>query len=138
PARPRFLNFLKPLFADAMSPAEQAREHLAAGRSIGVLPEGTVNRDPWRPLRRRPRAARLSPETGIRVVPAGLRCPTVSGGAAIPEGSPMAIEVAPPMVPPTAGRPAHAAVLAWHGEIMTAIARLSGKSWEFGAQEVER
>jgi 1-acyl-sn-glycerol-3-phosphate acyltransferase len=135
PARPRFLNILKPLFTDAVSPTEQARRHLAAGRSIAVFPEGTVNRDPARLLRGRPGAARLSLETGVPVVPAGLRFPTVPKGAAIPEGSPMAIEVGPPLMPSAVGKPAYAAIGAWHGQIMTAIARLSGKSWEFGAQE---
>jgi 1-acyl-sn-glycerol-3-phosphate acyltransferase len=135
PARPRFLNILKPLFTDAISPTEQARRHLAAGRSIAVFPEGTVNRDPARLLRGRPGAARLSLETGVPVVPAGLRFPTAPDGAAVPEGSPMAIEVGPPLVPSAVGKPAYAAIGAWHGQIMTAIARLSRKSWQFGAQD---
>jgi 1-acyl-sn-glycerol-3-phosphate acyltransferase len=132
PARPRFLNLLKPLFTDQTSPSEQARTHLAAGRSIGVFPEGTVNRDPLRLKRGRPGAAQLSLETGVPVVPVGLRFPTVPRGAPIPEGSPMAIEIGPPLIPPAAGKPAYVAIWGWHGEIMTAIARLSGKSWDFG------
>lgn len=135
PARPRFLNILKPLFTDPVSPAEQARRHLAAGRSIAVFPEGTVNRNPARLLRGRPGAARLSLETGVPVVPAGLRFPTVPKGVVIPEGSPVAIEVGPPMIPSAVGKPAYAAIGAWHGQIMTAIAGLCGKSWEFGAQK---
>jgi 1-acyl-sn-glycerol-3-phosphate acyltransferase len=138
PARPRFLNLLKPLFTDRMSPTEQARWHLAAGRSVGVFPEGTVNRDPLRLKRGRPGAAQLSLETGVPVVPVGLRYPTVPRGVAIPEGSPMAIEIGAPLMPRAAGKPAYTAIWAWHGEIMTAIARLSGKSWEFGAQEAEQ
>ena len=135
PARPRFLNVLRPLFTDAMSPTEQARRHLAAGRPIGVFPEGTVNRDPLRLMRGRPGAARLSLETGVPVVPVGLRFPTVPHGVAIPEGSPMAIEIGRPLIPPAVGKPAYATIWAWHGEIMTAIARLSGKCWEFGTRE---
>ncbi len=138
PARPRFLNLLKPLFVDSISPTEQARNHLAAGRSIGVFPEGTVNRDPMRLLRGRPGAARLSLETGVPVVPVGLRFPTVPQGAVIPEGSPMAVEIGPPLMPLAAEKPGNAALWAWHGQIMTAIARLSGKFWEWGAQEAER
>jgi 1-acyl-sn-glycerol-3-phosphate acyltransferase len=136
PARPRFLNILKPLFTDPMSPTEQARRHLAAGRSIGVFPEGTVNRDPLRLRRGRSGAAQLSLETGVPVVPVGLRYPAVPRGAAIPEGSPMAIDIGPALMPPATGKPVHAAIWAWHGEIMTAIARLSGKSWEFGIREL--
>ncbi|MBO0751064.1 MAG: 1-acyl-sn-glycerol-3-phosphate acyltransferase [Bradyrhizobiaceae bacterium] len=138
PARPRFLDGLKPLFAEGTSPAEQARRHLCSGRSIGVFPEGTVNRDPLRLKRGRPGAAQLSLETGVPVVPVGLRYPAVPHGLAIPEGSPMAIEIGTPLIPSAAGKPAYPEIRAWHGRIMTAIARLSGKSWEFGAQEAER
>jgi 1-acyl-sn-glycerol-3-phosphate acyltransferase len=136
PARPRFLNVLKPLFTDAISPTEQARRHLAAGRSVAVFPEGTVNRDPARLKRGRPGAARLSLETGVPVVPVGLRYPAVPKGTAVPEGSLMAIEIGPPLMPPAVGKPAYAAIWAWHGQIMAAIARLSGKAWEFAAQEL--
>jgi 1-acyl-sn-glycerol-3-phosphate acyltransferase len=135
PARPRFLNTLKPLFTDAVSPTEQAKLHLAAGRSIAAFPEGTVNRDPVRLLRGRPGAARLSLETGVPVVPVGLRFPAVPKGAVVPEGSPMAIEIGPPLMPPVVEKPAYAAIRVWHGHIMAAIAGLSGKSWEFGAEE---
>jgi 1-acyl-sn-glycerol-3-phosphate acyltransferase len=135
-ARPRVLNFAKPLFTDMISPMEQARAHLIAGRSIGVFPEGTVNRDPLRLLRGRHGAARLSLETGAPIVPVGLRFPTVPRGAVIPEGSPMSIEVGEPLVPPvTAIPPAYANLCAWHGHVMSTIGRLSGKSWEFSAQE---
>ncbi len=143
PARPRFLNVLKPVFTDVIAPAEQARRHLAAGRSVGVFPEGTVNRDPLRLKRGRPGAAQLSLETGVPVVPVGLRYPAVPRGAAVPEGSAMAIEIGAPLVPPARGKPAYADIWAWHGKIMTAIARLSMKTWDFdiresGAQEAER
>jgi len=136
PARPRLLNLVKPLFTEKISPMEQARQHLVAGRSIGVFPEGTVNRDPLRLLRGRHGAARLSLETGAPIIPVGLRFPTVPRGTAIPEGSPMSIEVGEPLVPPaTAIPPAYANLWAWHERVMTTIGRLSGKSWEFSAQE---
>jgi 1-acyl-sn-glycerol-3-phosphate acyltransferase len=136
PARPRFLNLAKPLFTDPASPMEQARQHLIAGRSIGVFPEGTVNRDPLRLLRGRHGAARLSLETGAPVIPVGLRFPTVPKGAGIPEGSLMSIEVGPPLMPSAAADPAaYANVRDWHVRIMTTIGRLSGKAWESDAQE---
>ena len=138
PARPRFLNILKPLFTDAMSPTEQARHHLAAGRSIGVFPEGTVNRDPLHLRRGRPGAAQLSLETGVPVVPVGLRFPTMPHGVAVPEGSAMAIAIGPPLMPPAVGKAAYTAIWAWHEQIMMEIARLSGKSWDFGGQGVDR
>src|SRR5262249_48677232 len=137
PARPRLLNVLKPLFTDTISPTEQARRHLPAGRSIAGFPGGTVNRDPARPKRGPPGAARPSLGTGGPGVPVGLRFPAVPKGTTVPEGSLMAIEIGSPLAPPAAGKPAYAAIWAWHGQIMAAIARLSGKSWEFGAQEAE-
>jgi 1-acyl-sn-glycerol-3-phosphate acyltransferase len=136
PARPRVLNLMKPLFTERVSPMEQARAHLKSGRSIGVFPEGTVNRDPLRLLRGRYGAARLSLETGAPIIPVGLRFPTVPRGAAIPEGSPMSIAVGEPLIPPAAATsPAYAHVRAWHEQVMMTIGRLSGKSWEFSAQE---
>ena len=135
-ARPRFLNVMKPLFTDTVSPMEQARRHLVSGRSIGMFPEGTVNRDPVRLLRGRLGAARLSLETGTPIIPVGLRFPTVPIGAAIPEGSPMSIEVGEPLLPPATTMPAaYACLSAWHMRVMTTIGRLSGKSWDFTAQE---
>lgn len=138
PARPRLLNLAKPLFTDAISPMEQARRHLSAGRSIGMFPEGTVNRDPLKLLRGRPGAARLSLETGAPVVPIGLRFPAAAIGGRVPEGSPMAIEVGAPLIPAAVERPTRATIWAWHRQIMTAIGHLSGKSWEFGTQEGEQ
>ena len=136
PARPRLLNLMKPLFTDKVSPIEQARAYLMSGRSIGVFPEGTVNRDPLRLLRGRYGAARLSLETGAPVIPVGLRFPTVPRGTPIAEGSPMSIVIGEPLVPPAAATSAaYANLRAWHERVMVTIGRLSGKSWEFSAQE---
>jgi 1-acyl-sn-glycerol-3-phosphate acyltransferase len=136
PARPRVLNLMKPLFTEKVSPMAQARAHLMSGRSVGVFPEGTVNRDPLRLLRGRYGAARLSLETGAPIVPVGVRFPTVPRGAAVPEGSPMSIAVGEPLIPPAAATsPAYASLRAWHERVMVTIGRLSGKSWEFSAQE---
>jgi len=135
PAKPHFLNALKPLFMAPSPPAEQARQHLLAGRAVGVFPEGTVNRDPRALRRGRLGAARLALQTGVPVVPVGLRYPAVSPGAPVPEGSPMAIEIGSPVIPPAAmENPGHPDILALHRRIMTAIARLSGKSWQFRVQ----
>jgi 1-acyl-sn-glycerol-3-phosphate acyltransferase len=135
PARPRLLNLAKPLFTDTVSPLEQARRHLLAGRSIGIFPEGTVNRDPVRLARGRHGAARLSLETGAPVVPAGLRI--LPGRAAIAQGSAMGMTVGPPLrIPSAPARPAsYADVRTWHARIMTRIGALAGKHWQFGAEE---
>jgi 1-acyl-sn-glycerol-3-phosphate acyltransferase len=136
-ARPRLLNVLKALYERPLRPFEQARAHLLAGRSIGIFPEGTVNRDPERLLHGRRGAARLSLETGAPVVPMGIRFPTVEPGQPVPSDAPMALHIGPPLRPP--GSPMEQAplpaVTAWHAAIMTAIARHSGKTWKGAAEE---
>jgi hypothetical protein len=47
----------------------RARVCLALGRSVGIFPEGTVNRDPHRLLAGRRSAALLSLERRVPVVP---------------------------------------------------------------------
>jgi 1-acyl-sn-glycerol-3-phosphate acyltransferase len=128
PARPRFLNVLKPLFDEPVPALDRAREHLLAGRPVGIFPEGTVNRDPARLLAGRPGAARLSLETGVPVIPIGLRFPQRTEDRL----GPMDIEIGAPLQPPPmseAGTASIQDVRLWHAAIMTEIARLSGKSW---------
>jgi 1-acyl-sn-glycerol-3-phosphate acyltransferase len=130
-ARPRFLNALKPLYQCSLRPFEQARAHLLAGRSIGIFPEGAVNRNRGRLLRGRRGAARLSLETGAPVVPMGIRFPSVADGQPIPLSTAMELHIGAPLVPP--GPPLKEAPLPdvtdWHATIMRAIARHSGKTW---------
>lgn len=45
PARPRFLNALRPLLTDRVPAFTRAAERLVAGASVGIFPEGTTNRD---------------------------------------------------------------------------------------------
>lgn len=128
PARPRFLNIFKPLFTDPTPPLERARQHLLAGRSVGIFPEGTVNRDPDRLLGGRSGAARLSLETGAPILPIGIRFPQRTEDRL----GPMEIEIGAPLRPPVVSEAGPAAlkdVRLWHGAIMTDIARLSGKNW---------
>lgn len=131
-ARPRCLNVFKPLYRHAHAPFEQARAHLAAGRSVGIFPEGTVNRDPARLLRGRSGAARLSLEAGVPIVPVGIRFPGVERGCPIPSHAAMELHIGAPLRPArTQPRPAPVAtVRAWHAVIMSEVARLSAKSWD--------
>lgn len=132
PARPRFLNILKPLYRGPLTAFEQGRAHLIAGRSIGIFPEGAVNRSPERLLRGRHGAARLSLETGAPVIPAGIRFPDLEPGAPIDGGAMMTIEIGHPLVPTKRVAGAQAPltdVRAWHAVIMGELARLSGKTW---------
>jgi 1-acyl-sn-glycerol-3-phosphate acyltransferase len=132
PARPRVLNVLKPLYRRPLTAFEQSRAHLNAGRSIGIFPEGAVNRSPDRLLPGRHGAARLSLETGAPVIPAGVRFPDSDPGRPIDDGAAMTVEIGTPLVPPkrAAGpRASLADVRAWHASIMSELARLSGKTW---------
>lgn len=130
PARPLVLNQLKPLFVEPVTPNQRARQHLAAGRSVGIFPEGTVNRNPDRLLAGRIGAARLSLETGVPIVPMGIRFPETDHGQ--PVVGPMEIVIGPSRQPPLMDMPQAplAAVRDWHTVLMSDIARLSGKSWK--------
>jgi 1-acyl-sn-glycerol-3-phosphate acyltransferase len=131
PARPRFLNALRPLYRHPLSAFEQARAHLLEGRAIGVFVEGVVNRDPTRLLPGRHGAARLSLETGAPIVPVGIRFPALAPGTRISDHAVMSVHIGAPLRPPATSRtPAMLAdVRAWHATVMGAIAELSGKSW---------
>jgi 1-acyl-sn-glycerol-3-phosphate acyltransferase len=126
-ARPRFLNALKPLYAPGEPSHRRALVQLGAGRSVGIFPEGTVNRDPERLLRGRLGAARLSLEANVPVIPCGIRI--IRGESFRFQ---LALEFGPPMHPTThvSNTVTRANVRAWHDRIMTEIARLSGKAWE--------
>lgn len=125
-AKPRFLTALRPLLTSKVPPMEQARRLLAEGHSVGIFPEGTVNHDPIRLMRGRLGAARLSLQSGVPIVPAGLSFPDVTPGTPVKEGSLMQISFGPAMRPPADdGQPE--TIQAWHGEIMSAIAGLAHK-----------
>jgi len=130
PAKPNFLNLLKPLYEHSLPTLERARAHLAAGRSVGIFPEGEVNRDPTRLLRGRRGAARLSLETGAPVVPVGIRFAAGAGRAGGGTGA-MDLRIGAPLVPRAPARQpaAVSAVSDWHGRIMSEIGRLSNKTW---------
>ncbi|MEW6303932.1 MAG: lysophospholipid acyltransferase family protein [Verrucomicrobiota bacterium] len=131
PARPRFLNVFKPLFTDGVPAYERARQRLDAGASVGIFPEGTTNRDSSRLLRGFNGAAKLSLESGVKVVPVGLTFPGVPPGEKVSEFAPMRVNIGPPMQPEKLnGAPSAEAVNDWHACVMRAIGRLSGKEWQ--------
>lgn len=131
PAKPKFLNVFKPLFTDKLPAFERAKQRLAAGASVGIFPEGTVNRNPDTLLKGFYGAAQLSLETGIPLLPVGVRFPTNPPGEPIQESSPQILEIGEPLVPAEMlANPGPDAVRAWHGRMMEEIARLSGKNWQ--------
>ncbi len=128
PARPAFLNVLMPLFRNRLLATERARRHLLAGRSVGIFPEGTVNRDPCGLLPARPGMARLALETGIPIIPAGIRFPLTPPGEAPDEHAVMEVHIGAPIRPSGPARPAAIeASRALGATVMAEIGRLSGK-----------
>ncbi len=133
PARPAFLNVFRPLFEQETSAWTRAREKLLAGASVGIFPEGTINRDPERLLPGHPRAAQVSLQTGTPILPAGITFPRLPPGRRIPNGEPFEVTIGEPLVPPRparAGRPSLDEVRAWHHEVMSRLAELCGKRWD--------
>lgn len=130
-ARPRILNSLKPLYRHPVSALERSRALLTQGQSIGLFPEGAINRNPDALLNGRRGAAYLSLATGAPVVPVGIRFPESAPGHPIGDFDRMHVRIGVPMPPPRA--PARRVPLAdtqaFHAAIMTEIARLSGKTW---------
>lgn len=125
PARPRVLTLLRPLFADPMGPLRRAYWHLREGRSVGLFPEGTVNRNPEALLAGHRGAAWLSLQTGASVVPAGILVDEDRRGH-----KQLSIAAAPPLTPPSTNRITRATLREWHATIMQEISRLSGKPWD--------
>ncbi len=133
PARPAFLNVFRPFFEQETSAWTRARERLAAGAPVGIFPEGTINRDPERLLPGHPRAAQVSLQTGVPVLPAGITFPRLPPGTRIPNGEPFEVTIGEPMEPPRParpGRPSLDEVRAWHHEVMGRLAELCGKRWD--------
>lgn len=131
PARPAFLNALMPLFRHPLPAMERARRHLVAGRSVGIFPEGTVNRDPSRLLPPRPGMARLALDTGVPVVPVGIRFPETREGERPGEQAAMSVHIGAPIAPPSVTTGPSASVgRAFNAAVMHEIARLSGKAWQ--------
>ena len=131
PAKPNFLNVLRPYLTEKTPASERAEQLIDEGQSIGIYPEGTTNRDPKNLLRGFYGAAQLSIKKGIPVVPAGIRFPLNDGSRPINEREPMKIEFGAPMQPPVVSeKPARRDLLSYHRAIMQEISRLSGKSWQ--------
>ena len=130
PARPKVLNTLKPFYEHALPALDRTRALLAAGHSVGIFPEGRVNRDSQRLMPGRKGAAYLSLATGVPVVPVGIRFPAARDGRPISHRDAMKIDIGAPLSPPSlTPRMALSDLDAWHAVVMTEIGRRSGKLW---------
>lgn len=135
PARPRFLNIFKPLFESSLSGFDRVKLKLGEGCSVGLYPEGTMNRNPTQLLPGRFGVAKLSLETGAAVVPLGFRFPRHNSDKPLGDFEPMSVEFGAPLRPAAAiPNPTMEQVRTWHAVIMTDIARLSGKTWPSSAR----
>lgn len=125
-AKPRWLNRFRSLYVEKRPAFERALERLRAGRSLGIFPEGTINRDPHHLLAGRDGAARLALTAQVPIVPVGIRFPLHASGP-IRDGEKMAIEIGPALIPPSVSEVETTAN--FHCRIMSELARLSGKSF---------
>ncbi len=134
PAKPRFLNVLKPLFTDALPAVQRTEDLLRKGASVGVFPEGTINRNPTRMLKGYSGAAQLSLTTGVAVVPGGIWFPRIPPGCQrIPEFSAMQVQFGTPLQPPRSQGPVELETIReWHGVIMEKVSALCCKRWKVG------
>lgn len=127
---------LRPLFEPRLPPLEQASGHLAAGGSVGIFPEGTVNRNARRLLRGRHGAARLSLDSRVPVMPVGIRFGRQEAFTGnIDASSAISIRFGRALFPPMPQSvPCSVmAVFDWHATLMGEIGQLCGKRW--GAAE---
>ncbi|HSH94463.1 MAG TPA: lysophospholipid acyltransferase family protein [Roseimicrobium sp.] len=131
PAKPAFLNAFKPLFTDKEPGFDRARRVLESGASVGIFPEGTVNRHPSRLLKGYSGAAQLSLQSGVKVIPVGVKFPTNPAGKPIAPLAPMVLDIGAPLVPPAKmAEPDLEFIRSWHETIMQRISELSGKEWQ--------
>ena len=140
-AKPKFLNIFRPLFHHPLSAHDRALEKLRGGSSVGVFPEGTINRHPTRLMRGLPGAANLSLSSGAPVLPIGIQFPLQDPNTPIADGSPMVLEIGNPLAPPAPeepGKPSRKEIKCFHGRIMEELARISGKTWSPSANKRSR
>jgi 1-acyl-sn-glycerol-3-phosphate acyltransferase len=129
PAKPKFLNYFKRFILRGEHGFTFAKTRLQAGGSIGIFPEGTVNRNPRELLRGQLGAARLAIETGVPLIPVGIRFPEHQNGNKIPDVAPLSIHIGTPIYPPKIERPERSDLLALHQTMMHQISILSHKHW---------
>jgi 1-acyl-sn-glycerol-3-phosphate acyltransferase len=131
PARPAFLNRFRARLCPDRPAHELARERLAAGAAVGIFPEGTATGLPDRLLTGHRGAAQLSLETGVPLLPVGIRHSVAPGRRRVGNLAPMSLHFGRPLVPPPGGRvPDRREITDWHAQLMGALALLAAKRWQ--------
>lgn len=121
----------------------QCLARLAAGRSIGIFPEGTRNGDPFRLLKAKPGIGYIALESGAPVIPAGIEFTASRKRSRIPFIGRMTLRIGEPIIVdgqlltdeqcqgenPKVRRARLAGELSF--EVMSAISELCGKSYPY-------
>ena len=137
-AKPAFLNRFKRFYEHPVPAMDRALERLLQGKSVGIFPEGTVNRDPDYLMRGHTGAAMLSLKSGAPILPLGIRFPLHPKGRPIPDGAKIELEFGNPIHPPEPldrEKLKNEETQAVHEQIMKALAELSGKRWSPDARK---
>ncbi len=129
-----FLNRFKSRYKKEVPAFDQALAKLRSGASVGIFPEGTMNRNPRRLLRGQTGAARMALQARVPVVPAGISFPEHDPEQPIGDKTPMLIEIGERIEPQAWQRtdsdtPDKETIRGFHAQLMDEIARLSGKQW---------
>lgn len=110
---------------------EAVLARLAAGRSVGIFPEGTRNPDPRRLLRGRSGVGELALRSGAPVVPVGIRYPAAGRLGRAPRLGRMEVRIGGPLDFGTertlAPREARRRIVL---RVMRALEELSGKTYD--------
>lgn len=138
-ARIAVLEPLRRIWAHLPPAANQALARLRSRASVGIFPEGTMNRNPKQLLHGSRGAARLSLVSGAPLIPAGISFPDHAGDGPIPDRARMRVRIGPPLCPErvSAPRPSLQQVSSLHGHLMREISHLSGKHWPHEGNEEE-
>ena len=123
-ARPRWLTRFRDVLVRGAHGLELAKSVLENGESVGIFPEGKVNKNPDTLLRGRKGAARLAIETGVPVLPVGVQYPFRTSRPPLWPGERMTVYIGKEILPSYYEGKSRADV---HQHIMQQLASLSGK-----------
>lgn len=106
----------------------KAKGSLQNGQSLGIFVEGTMNRNPQHLLKGKKGAARLALETGVPIIPIGIRFPQIVEKR-ISDFGRMILQIGHP-IQGSFSNPTHL-----HREIMQNLALYTHKTWPYSEGE---
>ena len=123
-ARPQWLNHFRKFIVRGPHGMDLARDVIERGGSVGIFPEGKVNKNPDVLLRGRKGAAKLAMETGVPILPVGVQYPFRHARSSSWFGERMNVRIGSVIQPSFYEGKSRADV---HHHVMRQIASLSGK-----------